>query len=261
MLCAKRNIEDEASIAIVHQRLVFCGKQLDDNFTMSSYNIQNGSTIDLIEGRLNGGTKKEIKGKSSDKHQTKTKKSPDKGEREFDDHEGVRTSIKTSKAVKIKAPDMPKVKLPAYIEKQVKEHNQTFVKDIKAFAKIRWLGEVWETDKPEDLEAIATAHEKASKRQGKLRKLIARNWKGTKREDKAYVAAQQFQSTMLSHFPPEFQNPEVDLRVRVENLKKANKMSEKQKKGYVTSLTCQPLRRPDVLRKRPTLKESSTFIV
>ena len=55
-----------------------------------------------------------------------------------------------------KTPDMPKVKkLPADIEKLMKEHhNQAFVKDFKAFSKVRWLDEIWETANPEDLEAI-----------------------------------------------------------------------------------------------------------
>jgi hypothetical protein len=54
ILTLKQKIQESENIAVDQQRLVFQGKQLDDDKTLSDYAIQSNATIHLIL-RLRGG--------------------------------------------------------------------------------------------------------------------------------------------------------------------------------------------------------------
>lgn len=50
----KQKIESKENIPVQEQRLIYSGKQLNDTFTLSDYNVQDQSTLHLML-RLKGG--------------------------------------------------------------------------------------------------------------------------------------------------------------------------------------------------------------
>jgi len=64
----KEKIERREGIRPSHQRLIFSGKQLEDGRSILDYDIQNGSTIQIVL-RLRGGSEDEEKFEMEDPKQ------------------------------------------------------------------------------------------------------------------------------------------------------------------------------------------------
>ena len=86
----KRKIEEKEGIEVGQQRLVFGGKQLEDNYTLGDYNIENDSNIHLVL-RLRGGMQifiKTLSGKTMTLEVDKTD-SVESVKRKIEEKEGI----------------------------------------------------------------------------------------------------------------------------------------------------------------------------
>jgi hypothetical protein len=74
---------------------------------------------------------------------------------------------------------------------------------------------------------------KAKKRQTAFRKAV-KGW--SDKTASQNIQAKQFETTMLLHFPTQFQNPEVDLTVRVKNMRAAKASNHRSQQEYIDKL-------------------------
>lgn len=107
----------------------------------------------------------------------------------------------------------------------------------KAFQGVRFVDEVWKLKKKQ-LTKMSNAMEAAKMRQKEMRKELAK-WKKPKGigAKKSHLEARRFETTMLIHFPPQFQaDPGIKLKTRVKRIQKASTMSYGEKEREILKL-------------------------
>mmetsp|Transcript_21069 Transcript_21069/g.34869 ORF Transcript_21069/g.34869 Transcript_21069/m.34869 type:complete len:697 (-) Transcript_21069:30-2120(-) len=122
---------------------------------------------------------------------------------------------------------------PDDMKKLIQEHNKIAETDLLCFKGIRWFDQVWEIRDPKVLQKLATALSKAKERQTVYRDAV-NAW--TEKTQVQWISSKQFETKMLLHFPSQFQNPEVDLTVRVKNMRAAKACDASSRKSHIAHL-------------------------
>lgn len=148
------------------------------------------------------------------------------------------TTKPTTKKKKVKSsgetPPLPPPfpPFPPRIEELMNEHMKQAPAEKEAFSGVRFVDQVWKLSKTKkkQLVKMSAAMEAAKDRQKEIRKELTK-WKAkTACEKKRHLEARTFETTMMIHFPAQFQaDPGIKLQTRVKRLQKAAKMSDSKK--------------------------------